>query len=263
MASNRERLEYYSKQTAEWVGDSVRRPLNVARKLGIQLQTKLQRRFREGKDNARQFDYDSTLLPNDYLAEMDAKSSDVDDALSDTGYSVGYPAWNLLYYALYTSLHFAHERPPVIVETGTNHGFSTIILAQVLKDLDINAKIVTVELHADICDIARKNVADAGLSDYVNFNVGDSLVFLENYVRHVAHIDFAFLDGNHEYQHVRREFDIIYPRIVAAKGKVYLDNTAEGGVKRAIDYIKRAYGGNVVEFLNCSWSPPGNAIWQP
>ena len=27
--------------------------------------------------------------------------------------------------------------------------------------------------------------------------------------------------------------------------------------------IRAEYGGSVVEFANCSWSPPGNAIWQP
>lgn len=180
----------------------------------------------------------------------------------DTGYSIGYPAWNLLYYALYTSLHFHKTRKPVIIETGTNRGFSTIILAQVLKDLQIDAKIITVELNAEVAEIARANIAKAGLSDYVELHVQDSLAFLRDFVKTHDHIDFAFLDGNHDFEHVRQEFAIIHPRIVACSGKVYLDNTASAGVGRVIRYIKRAYGGNLVEFLYCSWGPPGNAIWQ-
>jgi len=136
------------------------------------------------------------------------------------------------------------------------------MLAQVLKDLQINAKILTVEYTAERVELAKKNVAAAGLSDYVEFHIQDSLEFLRDLVSRVDNIDFAFLDDNHEYEHVRTEFSIIYPKVLVCAGKVYFDNTASGGVARVLRYIKRAYGGNIVEFLNCSWGPSGNAIWQ-
>jgi hypothetical protein len=41
-----------------------------------------------------------------------------------TGLSMGYPAWNLLYYTLLCSL----PPDPVVAEVGTNLGFSTIVL---------------------------------------------------------------------------------------------------------------------------------------
>jgi predicted O-methyltransferase YrrM len=262
MASISQRINHYSRSAVEWLGDSALRPLNQSNKWAIQLQTKLNRKFRSPNKPKRHFNYDPVLLPNPYLAEQDKKSQILEDAFRDTGFSIGYPAWNLLYYSLYTSLHFTDSRKPVIVETGTNQGFSTIILAQVLKDLNIDAKIMTVEFNPDYANIARENVAKAGLSDYVEFYVQDSLQYLRELVTKVDCIDFAFLDGNHEYKHVRQEFSIIYSKVVACGGKVYLDNTASGGVARTIRHIKRAYGGNVVEFLNCSWRPPGNAIWQ-
>jgi predicted O-methyltransferase YrrM len=262
MASTGQRLSHYSRAFLEWLGDTVNRPYNQANKWQTQLQTKLKRQFRDRHGNARQFQYNSELLPNQFLAEQDQLSRDAESAIRDTGYSIGYPAWNLLYYALYTSLHFSDSRKPVIIETGTNRGFSTIILAQVLKDLQIDGKIITVELDPATANIARENVAKAGLSNYVEFHVQDSLQFLREFVKTTDHIDFAFLDGNHQYEHVRQEFAIIYPRILACAGKVYLDNTASGGVARVLRHIKRAYGGNIVEFLNCSWGPPGNAIWQ-
>lgn len=175
---------------------------------------------------------------------------------------MGYPSWNLLYYALLCSLP-PEVREPVIVETGTNQGFSTIVMAQALKDLGARSVVRTVDIDPDVVAIARANVAKAGLSDYVEFHVEDSLKYLKRVVQEVRAIHFAFLDGNHAYDHLRKEFSILHPRVAACRGKVYFDNTTAGGVARALRYIRVAYGGNLIEFENCSWQPPGNAIWQP
>jgi predicted O-methyltransferase YrrM len=210
----------------------------------------------------RMFNYDHALVPNPYIARLEARSPDIDAAIANTGLTIGYPAWNLLYYSLLCSLQ-GERREVVVVETGTNQGFSTIILAQALKDSGARGVLRTVDIDPDRVEIARQNVAEAGLTGRVEFHVGDSLAFLTRLASEVPSIDFAFLDGNHEWSHVTREFDIIYPVVVAGRGKVYLDNTQSGGVAIAMEYIRRAYGGNFVEFNNCSWSPPGNAIWQP
>jgi predicted O-methyltransferase YrrM len=148
------------------------------------------------------------------------------------------------------------------METGTNHGVSTIVLAQALKDAGRCGVVRTVDIDPGVVEIARANVARAGLSEYVEFHVEDSLKYLERLASEVSAIHFAFLDGNHEYDHVRKEFGIIHARVAACRGKVYFDNTTAGGVARALRYIRVAYGGNLIEFENCSWCPPGNAIWQ-
>ncbi len=210
----------------------------------------------------RMFNYNHALVPNPYVAELESRSPDIDAAIANTGLTIGYPAWNLLYYALLCSLG-VERREVSVVETGTNHGFSTILLAQALKDTGARGILRTVDIDPDRVEIARQNVARAGLSEWVEFHVQDSLQFLSQLVKEVPCIDFAFLDGSHEWSHVTKEFGIIYPRIVACKGKVYLDNTRSGGVAVAMQFIRQAYGGNFVEFNNCSWSPPGNAIWQP
>lgn len=263
MANKSNRVLYYLSSFGEWMSDSIYRPKNHIQKIATQVNTKLNRRFRERNKDTRQTDYRYDLLPNPYIATRERETTGMQDVYEQTGYSVGYPAWNLLYYALMTSLHFTDERDPVIIETGTNHGFSTIVLAQVLKDLNLNTKIISVEFDQATSDIAAKNIEAAGLSDYVELHVGDAVQFLREFVANNDHIDFIFLDDDHKYEHVRKEFEIIYSSVVACNGKVYLDNTAYSGVGRAIRYIKRAYGGNLVEFLNCSWGPPGNAIWQP
>ena len=214
-------------------------------------------------DIRRIFAYDYSLLPNKYLQELEKGSFDKEAAVQKTGYSIGYPAWNLLYYSILCSMPKVRTRKSVIVETGTNLGFSTIILAQALKDSGVEGRVYTVDINEKAVEAARKNVERAGLADLVEFHVEDSLIFLRRLVKDVEFIDFAFLDGNHEYYYVRKEFSIIYSRVAASCGKVYFDNTVSGGVARGLRFIRRAYGGNMLEFRNCSWSPPGNAIWQP
>jgi predicted O-methyltransferase YrrM len=216
-----------------------------------------------GSASRRRFGYPSALLPNPVLADADAGRTDLSGAVAATGLSMGYPAWNLLYYVLFCSLAGGEDAEVVVVETGTNHGFSTIALAQALKDGGARGVVDTVDIDGAVVELAKQNVARAGLDAYARFHTGDSAAFLRELVRERPRIDFAFLDGSHDEMDVRREFDILFPAIVAARGTVYFDNTGWGGVAGALRHIRRAYPGNLIELRNCSWSPPGNAIWQP
>ncbi|MGD0336889.1 MAG: class I SAM-dependent methyltransferase [Candidatus Omnitrophota bacterium] len=223
-------------------------------------------------NSRRIFKYNYSLLPNSYIGEIEKNAGygeDVEEniklAIEKTGLSIGYPAWNLLYYSLLCSLPRKDEQEAVVVETGTNRGFSTIILAQALKDSGIQGYVHTVDIEKDLIAKAEENIEKAGLGlkEYVKFKVQDSVAFLEELVKTKDHINFAFLDANHEYSKVKEEFSIIHSKILACKGKVYFDNTSEGGVAETLRFIKDNYDGSMVEFRNCSWNPPGNVIWQP
>jgi hypothetical protein len=243
--------------------DSIEAILRFPRNWTVWHKARRARNVRPRTQARRVFDYPPTLLPNPHLAAADAGRSTLNAAVETTGLSVGYPAWNLLYYALLCSLPPEDGASVTVIETGTNRGFSTISLAQGLKDAKAEGVVHTVDVDPAVVDVARTNVAAAGLADRVVFHVGDSLAILEQLVRESRAIQFAFLDGSHECRHVQREFDILFPSIVAARGLVYFDNTSAGGVAQALRFIRRAYPGNLVEFPNCSWSPPGNAVWQP
>lgn len=215
---------------------------------------------RSPEEVKRTFDYDRRLLPHELLAEREAGVTALEDAIPKTGLTVGYPAWNLLYY----SLRCAVTRPaPVVVETGTNQGYSTIVLAQALEELGATSKVVTCDVDPEMTELARANVEAAGLAHRVDFRVGDSLEILAEVVSSVDRVDFAFLDGDHSAEHVFREFQALYPKVRPPGSTVYFDNTTSGGVAEALDRILDRFGGNLVHFSNCSWSPPGNAIWQP
>lgn len=208
----------------------------------------------------RSFDYDRTLLPHDLLTEREAGVDSLEEAIPKTGLTVGYPAWNLLYFSLRCAVT---RTAPVVVETGTNQGYSTIVLAQALEELGATSRVVTCDLDPEMAALARVNVEAAGLTHRVDFRVGDSLEILTEVVSSVDRVDFAFLDGDHSAGHVFREFEILAPKVGQPGSTVYFDNTTAGGVAEALDRIVERFGGNLVQFPNCSWSPPGNAIWQP
>jgi predicted O-methyltransferase YrrM len=207
------------------------------------------------------FGYDRRLLVNGYLAEQEAETHDLESAIARTGFSLGYPAWNLLYYSLLCSLPRSGQ--PVVVETGTNRGFSTIVLAQALRDGGLQSVVRTVDIDPEVVKLAEQNVARAGLAELVRCSVSDSLEFLRTLRHEVDRVDFALLDGAHDAEHVLAEFELVQPLVRSCGGKVYFDNTSAGGVAEALRRIRAAHGGNLIEFDNCSWAPPGNALWQP
>lgn len=227
------------------------------------------RRFR----SYRRFDYDRRLLPNPYLAELEPEGADLATAFGRTGQTMGYPSWNLLYYALFCSPQpdpsaYGPVPPPittdpVVVETGTHKGGSTIVMAQALKDLGTTAKVRTVEMNESLVEIAKRNVETAGLTDQVEFHVEDSLSFLARTADQVDQFDFILIDDDHRAEHVIKELAIVCPRIAPRTGKIYFDNTSGAGVNGALHHLKETYGGNLLAFPNCSSRPPGNAIWQP
>jgi predicted O-methyltransferase YrrM len=212
---------------------------------------------------SRRFDYERRLVPNKYLAALEPESvTSLEEAHGRTHLSVGYPAWNLLYYALFCSLD-PKRTDLVVIETGTHRGLSTLVMAQALKDLGAQTKVETVETNPELLAAAKENVTAGGLSSHVEFHSGDSLTFLSSLAERVDHIDFIFLDDDHTREHVVAELEIVCPKVKARHGIVYFDNTTRGGVADALDDLRRIHAGNLIEFPNCSWGPPGNAIWQP
>jgi predicted O-methyltransferase YrrM len=214
----------------------------------------------------RVFAYNYGLLPNAYLARVEKEIASDEAAIEKSGLTIGYPGWNLLYYSLICSLPRNTEET-VIVETGTSIGLSTVILAQALKDTGARGVIYTVDINKESVERARRTIEDAGVSAYVRLHAEDSIAFLASLVKSVPCIHFALLDGNHEYAYVKKEFSIIYPRVVACGGKVYFDNTVcdidrSIEVARALHFIRHAYSGHMIEFRNCSAYPPGDALWQ-
>src|SRR5919109_73564 len=70
-------------------------------------------------------------------------------------------------------------QPENILEIGTLYGYSAILMANTLSGLD-GKKVVAIEIDKSIADIARKNIADAGLSEKIKVIVGNALDIIPN-----------------------------------------------------------------------------------
>lgn len=78
-----------------------------------------------------------------------------------------------------------------IVEFGCSFGISTIYLAAAAKDN--GGKVITSDIEPNKVAGSRKNIEEAGLSKYVEIQLGDALVTLANLE---APVDLLFLDGD-------------------------------------------------------------------
>ena len=180
--------------------------------------------------------------------------------------TIGYPGWSVIYSILLS--HLDRSRTELILETGTNWGCTTIILAQALRDAKCEGKVVTIELEDENVAIAKDNIQKAGLSDLVQIETGDSRKILPHLDLIPKSIRVAFLDASHLYDDVLFEFETLLPKLTD-DALVFMDNTyliaeehEDQRVNGALATIKARHGGNLLNFEYVSWFTPGLALWQ-
>ena len=212
------------------------------------------------------FGYDMSRLPNPHLAALEKTVRTIEEARARSGATIGYPGWGVIYHLLLA--HLDRSRREVIVETGTNWGCTTIVLAQALVDAGCEGRVVTFELDPENTGIARRNIATAGLEDRVELHVGDSRGLIGPALQAENDLRFVFLDASHLHDDVVAEFELVKPKL-APDALVLFDNTyamAEGDedsrVNGALRTIRERYGGNLINLEFVSWFTPGLAIWQ-
>ncbi|KIJ44114.1 hypothetical protein M422DRAFT_60228 [Sphaerobolus stellatus SS14] len=130
-----------------------------------------------------------------------------------------------------------------ILEVGTLGGYSTIWLARALPE---DGELITLEISETHAEVARKNIAHAGLDSKVKVIVGPAV---ESLPKLEPSFDLAFIDAdkqsNLEYfkeaKRLVREGGVIIVDNVVRYGRVsdpeQKDNATEG-VRRLLDYIK-------------------------
>lgn len=214
----------------------------------------------------RDFDYNRELLPNAHLAALEAGVKTIDEATPRTGFTIGYPGWGVLYHVLLS--HLDPTRENILVETGTNWGCSTIIMAQALKDSGCVGRVISIEINAENHCRALDNVNKAGIIDRVELINNDSKTALPDIVARVPEIRAALLDSSHLSSDVVFEFETIYPKL-GDQSLVFFDNTyliADPGedqrVNGALKYLHNRYHGQLINLEYASWYTPGLALWQ-
>ena len=215
----------------------------------------------------RMFGYNLSLLPNAHLATFEAGVSTIEEARPKTGATIGFPGWGMIYHLLLS--HLDRNREETLIETGTNHGCTSIVMAQALVDSGCSGRLLTFELEQQNVDTARRNLAAANVLDRVILHQGDTKETLKPALSALEGIRFAFLDASHLFDDVMVEFETVLPHL-APDALVLFDNTyaiAEPPkdpprVNDALKAIKHRYGGNLINLEHVSWYTPGLAMWQ-
>lgn len=111
------------------------------------------------------------------------------------------------------------RKPRRILELGTSYGYSTVFLADAART--VGATVITMELADYKQAEARRQLAEAGLADHVEFRLGDAVAMIE---ADGGQFDFVLLD-------IWKElylpcFEAFYPKlseeaIVAADNMIY------------------------------------------
>jgi hypothetical protein len=86
-----------------------------------------------------------------------------------------------------------------ILEFGTNRGLSTSILARAISDAGKSAKIVTMELCAELAGQASRTLSQLDFSSHIEFLVGDADASCQKLVDAGRKFAFAFVDHSHAY----------------------------------------------------------------
>ena len=188
--------------------------------------------------------HDVWTLFDDYVADV-LVGSDPGAAALDSSRSAGLPPINVppsqgkFLHLLARSINARS-----ILEVGTLGGYSTIWLGAALP---AEGMLVSLEANADYADVARANVAAAGLADVIDVRVGPAIESLPQ-LTDVAPFDLTFIDAdkpsNPEYfawaLKLSRPGSVIIVDNVVRGGAVLDENSNDPnvvGVRRMFDLI--------------------------
>jgi predicted O-methyltransferase YrrM len=156
-----------------------------------------------------------------------------------------------LLYGLVRALH-----PSVCVEIGSARGKSACCIGLALKE-NRHGKLYAVDPHAptewnddnsvDTFKTMRRNLHAAGVANYVEIVRKFSQDFAASWTRE---IDMLFIDGDHSYEGVKRDWDMLHPKVSRFGVVIFHDtiwdltppeewNRAEMGVPRFVDQLRK------------------------
>ncbi len=214
----------------------------------------------------RMFGYNLSLLPNTQLAMLEEGVTTIEQARQKSGATIGYPGWGLIHYRLLS--HLDRSRNEFIIETGTNWGCTTLVLAQALIDAGCRGRVITFELDPANAQRVQVNLKAGGVAEHVEVHVGDSRALLPKALVNKSPIRVAFLDASRLYENIKQKFETLLP-ILADDALVIFNNTyriAEDGEDQRVNgflrHMQGLYGGTLINMEFVSWYTPRLAIWR-
>jgi len=139
-------------------------------------------------------------------------------------------------------------KPKRILEIGTLHGYSAILMGNFLLDKDNDSNdnttkeiiITCLEIDKNLVNIAKKNIEKAGLSDRIEVITGDALKIIPTLNNHYR-FDLVFIDAvkNHYLRYLKLVED---NNLLNKKSVVVADNVLiyEKEMKDYLDYVRNS-----------------------
>ncbi len=139
---------------------------------------------------------------------------------------------------LYSLVRLA--RPQIAFEIGTYKGNAAIAIGQGLEDNGAGILHTIDPFEQDIVHIA---IRKSGLQNRIRYHIGYSYDVMSRFAE--QKIDFVFIDGDHAYESVRRDFNLIAGRIPQGGMVIFHDalvSAADGfdGPRRIIEELKNS-----------------------
>jgi predicted O-methyltransferase YrrM len=136
---------------------------------------------------------DTWTAVDDYITDLLLPADPVLEAAQEAGRAAGLPAISVSaaqgkFLHLLARIHGARR----ILEIGTLAGYSTIWLARALPP---GGRLITLEFDPTHADVARANLARAGLSGVVDVRVGRAIDALPSFTGEPP-FDFVFIDAD-------------------------------------------------------------------
>jgi predicted O-methyltransferase YrrM len=128
-------------------------------------------------------------------------------------------------------------RPASILEIGTLHGYSAILMGNLLPDDD--GKLITIEIDRDLANIATKNIEKAGLSGKIKVICNDAIDVIPTLSGYK--FDLVFLDAiKTQYLHYLRLLE--GKNLLKEESIVVADNVIlyESEMKDYLGYVRNS-----------------------
>ena len=130
-------------------------------------------------------------------------------------------------------------KPTTILEIGTLHGYSAILMTALLLDYYHDAKLITIEIEKNLADIARKNIGKAGLAHKIEVVCGNALDVIPTLTAYK--FDLIFLDAvKSEYLQYLKLIEV--NELMKKRSVVIADNVLlyENEMKDYLVYVRNA-----------------------
>jgi len=129
-------------------------------------------------------------------------------------------------------------RPRSILEIGLAYGISSLFICDAIDDWNgVAYRIVDPHQLSDWQNIGRLNLERAGFAGRFELIEERAEICLPRLLGAGVQIDFAFIDGNHRFEHVMVDFFYVH-RMLQTNGVIVFDDADRPGIAKVLSLLR-------------------------